>query len=330
MDPRHLVQLATILEKGSITQASKHLHLTQPTLTHNMQTLEMQAGGTLFERSRYGVRSTPLGEMVAREGRAISRRLQEAAEVTARHRHGIHRQLRIGTGPLVGAALLGEIVRETFLRFPDLALSVQSDRPHLLVEQLIDGRHDLVIAPSWLERPPAGIERLPLIDDVLGVFCGAAHSAVASGELKNADDLRWISLGSTSPFDQEVREMLRSVGVPRARVDLAVMGEAFMLLDTLAQGQHLAVLPRFALRQLAPRFGLVELATPGAAKPRPIYLWCRAEALEDIATANVTVVVQEVAARQLARIQPALGKTVNRPVAPSNWSDAVDHDDKNA
>jgi DNA-binding transcriptional LysR family regulator len=66
MDPRHLVQLAAILEKGSITQASRHLHLTQPTLTHNMQTLEMQAGGQLFERSRFGVRSTLLGEMLAR------------------------------------------------------------------------------------------------------------------------------------------------------------------------------------------------------------------------------------------------------------------------
>ena len=69
MDPRHLVQLATILEKGSLTQASRYLHLTQPTLTHNMQTLEMQAGGTLFERSRFGVRSTPLGEMLARSSR---------------------------------------------------------------------------------------------------------------------------------------------------------------------------------------------------------------------------------------------------------------------
>jgi DNA-binding transcriptional LysR family regulator len=86
MDPRHLLQLATILEKGSITQASRHLHLTQPTLTHNMQTLEMQAGGQLFERSRLGVRSTPLGELLAREGRDIARRINDAREASARHR----------------------------------------------------------------------------------------------------------------------------------------------------------------------------------------------------------------------------------------------------
>lgn len=40
MDPRHLQQLATILDKGSITAASKHLCLTQPTLTRNMRVLE--------------------------------------------------------------------------------------------------------------------------------------------------------------------------------------------------------------------------------------------------------------------------------------------------
>lgn len=304
MDPRHLVQLATILEKGSITQASRHLHLTQPTLTHNMQTLEMQAGGTLFERSRYGVRSTPLGEMLAREGRAIARRLQDAAEVTARHRHGVRRQVRIGTGPLVGAALLGELVREALQRFPDLALTVQSDRPHLLVEQLIDGRHDIVIAPSWLERPPHGIERRLLVQDVLGVFCGAAHPLAAGGTLQAAEELRWISLGAASPFDQDVREMLRAAGLQRTRVALTVMGEAFMLLDTLAQGQHLAVLSGYALRRLAPRFGLVELALPGPGKPRPIYLWCRSDTLDDTATADVAALVQDIAARTGATPAP--------------------------
>src|SRR5690606_19025758 len=106
MDPRHLVQLAAILEHGSISQASRHLHLTQPTLTHNMQALEVQAGGRLFERSRFGVRSMVLGEMLAREGRAIARRLKDAAEVTARHRGGLRSTVRIGTGPLVGAAFL--------------------------------------------------------------------------------------------------------------------------------------------------------------------------------------------------------------------------------
>ncbi len=283
MDPRHLVQLATILEKGSITQASRHLHLTQPTLTHNMQTLEMQAGGTLFERSRFGVRSTPLGEMLAREGRAIARRLQDAAEVSARHRSGLRKQLRLGSGPIVGAALLPGLTQVLLQRFPDIALSIQSDRPHLLVEQLIDGRHDLVIAPSWLDKPPPGIERFLLVPDDLGVFCGRSHPLAVQGRIEPgaADGMSWISLGTASPFDQAVREMLTAAGVGSTRTEITVLGETSMLLRILGEGAHLSVLPHFPMRLLQAHFPLVELKLSAPPQPRPIYLWCRSTLLED-------------------------------------------------
>jgi DNA-binding transcriptional LysR family regulator len=295
MDPRHLVHLAAILEKGSITQASRHLHLTQPTLTHNMQTLEMQAGGRLFERSRYGVRSTPLGEMLAREGRAIARRLKDAAEVSARHRGGIRHQVRLGAGPVVGAAVLGELALVLLRQFADLALAVQSDRPHLLLEQLIDGGHDFVIAPSWLEHPPPGIVRQLLVDDELGVFCGLRHLLARQTTLRaeDVDDRAWISLGTASPFDQDVRGKLEAVGVQRLRAEITVLGDASMLLDMLAQGQHLAVLPRFPLRRLAARFDLVELPMPGAPMPRPIYLWSRSAMLEDPVMGEVSELIVE-------------------------------------
>lgn len=283
MDPRHLVQLATILEQGSISQASRHLNLTQPTLTHNMQTLEMQAGGRLFERSRFGVRSTVLGDMLAREGRAIARRLKDAAEVSARHRGGVHTTLRLGTGPLVGAAFVPGLAEHLLQAHPGHHLSVQSDRPHVLVEQLVDGRHDLVIAPSWLSRPPPGIERFLMMEDELGVFCGAGHPCAASRTLDAADAHahRWISLGATSPFDQHVREMLQEAGVVAPRTEITILGEAFMLLRLLAQNGHLSVLPRFPMRLLQDFLPIVELQLPVRPRQRHIHLWCRAPLLED-------------------------------------------------
>lgn len=283
MDPRHLVQLATILEQGSITRASRHLHLTQPTLTHNMQTLEMQAGGRLFERSRLGVRSTVLGDMLAREGRAIARRLKDAAEGIARHRGGVRSTLRLGTGPLVGAAFVPGLAEHLMQRHPNHHLTVQSDRPHVLVEQLVDGRHDLVIAPSWLSRPPPGIERFLMVEDELGVFCGSGHPCAATGTLDRgaADACGWISLGATSPFDQHVREMLEEAGVVSPRTEITIVGEAFVLLQLLAQNRHLSVLPRFPMRLLRPFLPIVELDLAVGTQARPIYLWCRTTSLED-------------------------------------------------
>ena len=301
MDPRHLVQLAAILEHGSISQASTHLHLTQPTLTHNMQTLEMQAGAKLFERSRFGVRSTPMGDMLAREGRAIARRVKDATEITARHRSGLRSTLRIGTGPLVGAALVPALAQELLRCNPDLHLSLQSDRPHLLVDQLVDGQHDFVIAPSWLDRPPPGHERFLLARDELGVFCGKAHPLAAEGVLASDDAWgnRWIGLGAASPFDQHVLEMLDEAGVGTPRTEITMInGEAFMLLRMLAEGRHLAVLPRFPVRLLRPYFPIVELKAPTRSPTRNIFLWCRTTLLEDAALVQVKDAILHYASAQ--------------------------------
>ena len=279
MDPRHLLQLATILESGSITKATQLLHLTQPTLTHNMQILESQAGGQLFERSRYGVRSTSLGEMLAREGRAIARRLQDAQELTSRHKNGYRRTIRLGVGPLVGAALIPSLPAAMNRAGLQHALSVQSDRPHLLLDQLVDGKHDFVIAPSWLDKAPPSCERYLLVHDEIGVFCGVTHPVVATGDFSAAT--RWISLGTASPFEKNVQQMLQDSGFSEAKTEMNVMGDSHMLLATLSKGEHLSVLPKYPLKSLASQYGLVNLVLPAAPQPRDIYLWCRTQLLED-------------------------------------------------
>lgn len=293
MDPRHLVQLAVILEQGSISQASRHLHLTQPTLTHNMQTLEMQAGGKLFERSRFGVRSTVLGDMLAREGRAISRRVKDAVEVTQRHRSGLRGTLRMGFGPLLGLSLVPGLSETLLDKYPHLHLTLQSDRPHLLVDHLVDGRHDLVISPSWLDTPPPGIERILLVEDDLGVFCGNSHPLAKGGVLTpKASAQSWISLGTASPFDQNVREMLASAGVDAPRATITILGDPFMLLRLLAERRHLSVLPHFPISLLRPYVPITELALNAPRMARNIYLWCRANDLEDPVFAEIRETVR--------------------------------------
>ncbi len=279
MDPRHLMQLATILERGAISKASLVLHLTQPTLTHNMQILESKAGGRLFERSRFGVRSTALGEVLAREGRAIARRVRDANEACARQRSGFERTVRLGAGPLIGAALMPGLMSALSKQGLGYALAVQSDRPHLLLDQLVDGKHDFVIAPSWLDKPPPGVVRFLLKKDEIGVFCSQSHPAANAKKFEGKFD--WVTLGTTSPFEQNVREMLTAVGVEEARQEVMVMGDTHMLLATLAQGRHLAVLPKFPLKILGPSFGLMDLKVNTQVWGRNIYIWCRSTLMED-------------------------------------------------
>ena len=128
MDPRHLLQLGAVLDKGSLTAAALQLAVTQSTLTRNMATLEMQAGGPLFARSRFGVRSTPLGEALAREGRLVQQSVLRSQERIAATKLGLSRQLRIGIGPIIGNAVAPNLIRHMLRKLPDLSISLTVGR----------------------------------------------------------------------------------------------------------------------------------------------------------------------------------------------------------
>ncbi|MCP2261374.1 DNA-binding transcriptional regulator, LysR family [Streptoalloteichus tenebrarius] len=71
LEIRHLRVLQAIAETGSLTQAAARLGLTQPALTSQLKRIERTIGGTLFERTRTGVRPTPYGQVVLSATRGV-------------------------------------------------------------------------------------------------------------------------------------------------------------------------------------------------------------------------------------------------------------------
>ncbi|WP_418138691.1 LysR family transcriptional regulator [Marinomonas sp. RS-M-Aa-14] len=175
MESKHLIYLSVILEKGSITAASEHLNIAQPTLTRAMATLEMQAGAQLFTRSRFGVSSTPMGEALAREGRAITRRLSSAKEQVSRYKLGITLNLRIASGPLLAIKILPIIIERMLQEHPNIALTVTCQNPSTALQGLIDDQFDIIIAPQPSDKRAINIHRELIIEDKIGIFCGQNH-----------------------------------------------------------------------------------------------------------------------------------------------------------
>lgn len=283
MDPRHLIQLAVILDKGTVTSAAQHLLMTQPTLTRNMATLEMQAGGSLFHRSRYGVSSTPLGESLARNGRSIGRQMLAAQEAVSRHKLGFHTQMRVGVGPLIGMALMADLSDRFLQQKPHLALSVTAGRPLNILDQLIDGDLDVVLAPAVYANVPAGVDRELVCEDSISIFCGPSHplAQLQRPSPEQLGECDWMNVGTTSPFQNAEMDMLQRSGINRVRTQFATVSDAVILLKVLMRGQHLAVLPRLPLRLLRQDFPLVEIPPPAGVTRRDMYLWSRSDLAGD-------------------------------------------------
>ena len=51
-------------EKLSVSEAAKQLHLSQPTVSHQIKLLEQELGSTLFTRSNTGLQLTEAGQLL--------------------------------------------------------------------------------------------------------------------------------------------------------------------------------------------------------------------------------------------------------------------------
>lgn len=138
---------------GSISQAARELHLTQPAVTTRVLRLESGLKTRLLERTSRGVNCTPAGLRLfeAAEGalsglRTLARELMEEAEVD---RHVV----TVTATPATASMLLPPMLREFSLRFPNTTIEVRDvNRDHVLAA-VRSGAVDFAITAVEVQEP---------------------------------------------------------------------------------------------------------------------------------------------------------------------------------
>ncbi|PTX97337.1 LysR family transcriptional regulator [Verrucomicrobia bacterium LW23] len=92
---RHLRMLEALASTGSLSNAARRLHLSQPAISHQMKDLEDAAGMELFIRKTHPVRLTPAGHRLLEAAYATIREIERAERDLARIREGKAGRLRI-------------------------------------------------------------------------------------------------------------------------------------------------------------------------------------------------------------------------------------------
>lgn len=76
MEIRVLKYFLAVAELGSITKAANSMHLTQPTLSRQLQDLENEFGQKLFVRGSKNIILTPEGMILRKRAKEIILRLE--------------------------------------------------------------------------------------------------------------------------------------------------------------------------------------------------------------------------------------------------------------
>jgi DNA-binding transcriptional LysR family regulator len=135
----------TVVEEGNLHRAAARLHISQSTLSRQMQVLELELGGRLLERMATGVRPTAGGQALAERMGALLASYDLAMSDTRRALRGETDQVRIAYLPDVAQQYLRGPLREVRRNHPETVLKLVGLSPGEQMIALRAGEIDIGI-----------------------------------------------------------------------------------------------------------------------------------------------------------------------------------------
>ena len=152
-----------VARTGSVTEAARRLHVTQPAVTSHIKTLEHTYDVALLRRQGRGVEPTELGHSLAAISRELFAAEDRAVELLRAHERLTRGTLRIAAdGPYIAVPLVAEFRS----RFPGVRVSVEIASTMRVQASLEAERCDVSIQGSLVEEEALHVVELTDFDIV--------------------------------------------------------------------------------------------------------------------------------------------------------------------
>lgn len=185
-DLRALRYFLAVAQQGNITRAAEQLHLTQPTLSRQLQDLEEQLGVALFRRGKRHTELTAAGWQLkdrAYEILEMARRTQEDLSSKAEDPAG---EIVIGCGETRAMRPLTAAFSQLQASYPKLRVRLISGDEDLVSEQLAAGILDFGVLCRTHPPSEHAYWQLPF-QDRWGLILSATHPLAAQEGIAPGD-----------------------------------------------------------------------------------------------------------------------------------------------
>jgi DNA-binding transcriptional LysR family regulator len=212
---RHLQLLIRLAETGSISDAARTAHTTQPGLSKWLKDLEEDAGATLFERHARGLRPTAQGELLINHVRRILSEMERAQSNMDALKEGNAPSISIGTSPASAPSLVPDAIGYFLAMHPRAHVSLQENTMNVLLERLELGQLDMVIGRLDNYRPRSTLHSQMLFREPMQVIARIGHPLAMRSHLDWSDlsAFDWILWPEGTPIRQRLDTALSNAGL---------------------------------------------------------------------------------------------------------------------
>ncbi len=192
MEIRVLKYFLTVAREGSITGAANALHLTQPTLSRQLQDLEKELGQQLLIRGKYKISLTPEGMILRKRAEEIVDMVDKTEAEFRSINDIIGGDIYIGCGETDSMKLIAEVMKEIQEEYPEIKFHIHSGNAEDVIEKLDKGLLDFGILIQPIDLSKYDHISIPQ-KDVWGVVM-RTDSPLAKKKSINLEDLKNVPL----------------------------------------------------------------------------------------------------------------------------------------
>lgn len=254
LDPNQLHTFIIAAETLNFSRAAERLHLSQPSITQQIRSLEAHFGEPLFSRVGNRLSLTEAGQVllpVARQIVAVSLRAEEMMEVL---KDDVQGHLIIGCSTTPGKYLLPILLAEFMRKFPRVQATCQVTSREVAFDLLEQAKVHMAFS-SHIEVIKENIEVRRFISDPIRLITSPDHPWASQGEI-SPDELmqaRFILREKNAGTYQVARAGLARTGINIEDLNTGlVLGNSEAIAIAVQEGIGVGFLSEMVIKQLVP------------------------------------------------------------------------------
>jgi DNA-binding transcriptional LysR family regulator len=247
MDLHHLKVFVSVYKNRSFSKASGQLHLTQPTVSDHIRSLEEELECRLFDRTGRAIIPTREAERLYPVASEVIEKVKDIKAAIGRMKEEIRGQLIIGASTIPGTYILPALASGFKKRYPDVSFQVVIEDSRRITDMVLG--HELLVGVVGARMEQKKLDYQPLVDDelILAALPGLFKKAVTTGELVKVP---FIMREEGSGTRKTMEKYLAQKGIHPGDMQVAaVLGSTASVREAIKAGLGASVISRLAVKE---------------------------------------------------------------------------------
>lgn len=242
----------TVAEKGSFSHAAQALHMTQPAVTMQIQSLEEYFGTKLFVRSTKKIELTEAGRTLLPFAKQSIDLLKETDISMSKFTHMLEGRLQLGASLTVGEYVLPRLLGPFSKEYPNISVSLKVMNTKQILEEILSHQLTFGLIEADVNHPDVHTEAL--MHDELKLIMPPNHPLVQQDVIQLEDIVKYpfISREQGSGTRTVMEEELARAGISASSMKMVMeLGSTGAVKSAVEAGLGIALLSQSSVKHEA-------------------------------------------------------------------------------